>query len=442
MWAQAKLNRSNLFCLSLLRNGNRILQPKKRSDEVEKEASTSGFTRKEKDSVVVDIDGSVTASASQLVPGKSNSSSVTPPSTIVEKSSDVVETTPVDVNGQNALTVLADVEDEVHAQQRAVCQKHAEKQHADSPKRAVTIENSRILVDNQDVISKDYDDANDADDEEDEVEEVFSEFVPPPFVSNPLSLISPSHGREKLYLNEDGCIDMNSSDLEVIREQTNRWSDGEIVDALFDDEFITVKRKRGRKTKEERLKLQEGLVPRRSPRGIRKDASQRRLKALIKMHLIKLFVLLEPMLENAKIDKIEIVLGFDYAVASDSEYSSIAVQDHGAIDEFNECVDSCDLTELNMAGEEFTWGGTRNTEERGFDNMASQETFLQHIPNVLDDVDHGLLLADLTIDEIKAAIDGLDGNQAIEPLKGILAELEHRCQTFLWQGTDDHSKRH
>ncbi|CAI9112372.1 OLC1v1012818C1 [Oldenlandia corymbosa var. corymbosa] len=77
--------------------------------------------------------------------------------------------------------------------------------------------------------------------EEDEADEIFIEFIPPP-VSRPVQQHT-SQGREKLFLTEDGIIDLNSSEHEEVAEQSNHWSEGETGDAHFHDGFITVTRR-------------------------------------------------------------------------------------------------------------------------------------------------------------------------------------------------------
>ncbi|CAI9099048.1 OLC1v1035809C1 [Oldenlandia corymbosa var. corymbosa] len=103
-------------------------------------------------------------------------------------------------------------------------------------------------------------------DSEDEAEEIFSEFVPLNIELEPRKFTL--HSREKLRINDDGQIEHYLAEVDEEVDPLSRWSEGEIDDALKDksDGFTVVKHKRGRKTKAERLKLQEGLIPRRSPR--------------------------------------------------------------------------------------------------------------------------------------------------------------------------------
>ncbi|CAI9115352.1 OLC1v1016239C1 [Oldenlandia corymbosa var. corymbosa] len=57
-----------------------------------------------------------------------------------------------------------------------------------------------------------------------------------------------------------------------------------------------------------------------------------------------------------------LVLGGDFnVIRSLEEYSGQSVQDHVAITEFNECIETCSLFEKLPICEEYTWGGTRST---------------------------------------------------------------------------------
>ncbi|CAI9105813.1 OLC1v1004827C1 [Oldenlandia corymbosa var. corymbosa] len=254
-----------------------------------------------------------------------------------------------------------------------------EEQLAISSQRAVSGASANLSNDGTTIILQESSDGNhvtcdEADDEEDEAEEIFSDFAPP-------SVMNTSQGREKLFLTEEGIIDLNSSELEVFTDQSNRWSDGETSEARFDDGFVMVTRRRGRNSKAERLKLQE--------------------------------VLLELMVNVSDIAETRRFLGYDYAaasnfgkiwffgsrefsynvvgnmdqclhlkieqVASEScyaswmvggdfnvirslvEYSGVSVQDYDAIDDFYDCVEACELSELATSGDDFTWGGTRST---------------------------------------------------------------------------------
>ncbi|CAI9105548.1 OLC1v1004487C1 [Oldenlandia corymbosa var. corymbosa] len=54
------------------------------------------------------------------------------------------------------------------------------------------------------------------------------------------------------------------------------------------------------------------------------------------------------------------MVGGDFnVIQSLEEYSGSSIQDHVAIEEFNDCIASCELFELLTVGEEFTWGATR-----------------------------------------------------------------------------------
>ncbi|CAI9094893.1 OLC1v1030723C1 [Oldenlandia corymbosa var. corymbosa] len=48
-------------------------------------------------------------------------------------------------------------------------------------------------------------------------------------------------------------------------------------------------------------------------------------------------------------------------IRSLEEYSGVSVQDHSAIEDFNMCIQACNLLEIPTVGEDFTWGGTRQT---------------------------------------------------------------------------------
>ncbi|CAI9094461.1 OLC1v1030206C1 [Oldenlandia corymbosa var. corymbosa] len=48
-------------------------------------------------------------------------------------------------------------------------------------------------------------------------------------------------------------------------------------------------------------------------------------------------------------------------IRSLEEYSGVSVQDHPAIEDFNMCIQACNLLEIPAVGEDFTWGGTRQT---------------------------------------------------------------------------------
>ncbi|CAI9106079.1 OLC1v1005137C1 [Oldenlandia corymbosa var. corymbosa] len=136
------------------------------------------------------------------------------------------------------------------------------------------------------------------------------------FLEVELRNLSPVPQQDSIRFNDD-TFENEIPDTDVFHDERAFWSDGEI----HDDHIVeneqgerTVTKKWWRKSKEERAKQSEGVELRRS-----------------------------------------------LSLQSLDEYSGSSVQDYGAIEEFNECIDDSELLDLPPIGDEYTWGGTRHT---------------------------------------------------------------------------------
>ncbi|CAI9115379.1 OLC1v1016269C1 [Oldenlandia corymbosa var. corymbosa] len=123
---------------------------------------------------------------------------------------------------------------------------------------------------------------------------------------------------------DDAEIGLHGAGLE---NEMGSWSEGEKDEVLVQGDVrgdFTVTKKRGRKSKEERARSQEGF-------------------------------------KRNNMGAPWMVCGDFNVIRCLDEYNGVSVQDHSAIEDFNMCIQACNLLEIPAVGEDFTWGGTRQT---------------------------------------------------------------------------------
>ncbi|CAI9094962.1 OLC1v1030805C1 [Oldenlandia corymbosa var. corymbosa] len=170
----------------------------------DKKASSSGLTTKEKESVLINVDG---ANSSKELPAVRIDKGTPNPNKELLIAADALtreqdEQKNEEKDQANMTQMLETLESVAQEDQLAV-----------SSQRAVSDASANLSNDGTTIILQESSYGNHvtcakADDKEDEAEEIFSDFAP-------ASVMNTSQGREKLFLTEEGIIDLNSSELEA-----------------------------------------------------------------------------------------------------------------------------------------------------------------------------------------------------------------------------------
>ncbi|CAI9095276.1 OLC1v1031177C1 [Oldenlandia corymbosa var. corymbosa] len=192
---------------------------------------------------------------------------------------------------------------------------------------------------------------------------------------------------------DDGFVGISSDVLDSDSGVHGCWSKGEKDNALVHDsdkglfhEEVTISHKRGPKSKAEKAELLKGVILRRSPGlhrhgfilNLLEDLEQVLHFKVTNALVSEIFYFSAVYAKSAKVERRTLwrhmatfrqlhpsapwLIGDDFNVIRTlEEYSGTLVQDLVAILEFNECLQECDLDDIQAIGKEFTWGGTQQT---------------------------------------------------------------------------------
>ncbi|CAI9094743.1 OLC1v1030530C1 [Oldenlandia corymbosa var. corymbosa] len=167
------------------------------------------------------------------------------------------------------------------------------------------------------------------------------------------------------------------------------------------------------------------------------------------------------------------IIGGDFnVIRSLEEYSGTLVQDYNAIEDYNECIESCGLLEAHTIGEDYTWGGMRQMGwvSKKLDRVLFSEewedlflnTSIENLNRTSSDYCPMLLTFALQGDSkprlfrfqnmwlrrsnffhvVQENWEQPVDSFAIPPPKTVTQGLEKRCQKFLWEGANDERRRH
>ncbi|CAI9115392.1 OLC1v1016291C1 [Oldenlandia corymbosa var. corymbosa] len=211
-----------------------------------------------------------------------------------------------------------------------------------------------------------------ADEDFDDIENVFTEVIP----ANQLVLMentdtknAANDGQDpKLFYPDDSlAVDLLVSDDDNDAYEES-WLEGDKDTRVLAGNAqgeLTTKKRRGRKMKDERAKL------------IAVYAKSNKVERRYLWATLETF-------RSTHVSQPWVVGGDFNVIRSLDEYSGNSVQDYGAIDEFNQCIEENNLMKIPSVGDDFTWGGTRATSwvSKNLDRILFSSEWMDVFPKV------------------------------------------------------------
>ncbi|CAI9089903.1 OLC1v1024555C1 [Oldenlandia corymbosa var. corymbosa] len=163
---------------------------------------------------------------------------------------------------------------------------------------------------------------------------------------------------------DDGDIGLHGAGLE---NDTGSWSKGEKDEVLVHGDVrgdFMITKKRGRKSKEERARSQVDKLDEIKPElafDTAYSSNNSKIWFFCKSEIHASLLSDDDQVLHFEIKHPLVSRSYILSAVSLEEYSGVSVQDHSAIEDFNMCIQACNLLEIEAVGEDFTWGGTRNT---------------------------------------------------------------------------------